>query len=333
MYSPVNLHSRESTANLVHGRTFMSVTLRISGVAVLFLGACVNGAAGTDGSGGGGTPRTGGFSGGTGGTGGDGSFGSGGNGNGSGGATDPSAGSGGVVGTGGAEASGGAGGGSNAGGGPGSGGRADGGGVVGGVGPKGTGGAGGCTSGPVGTISGPLATGVTFLDTAGQRVNAHGGGIIQVGDTFYMHGMTFPATGSDTDFVGFSMYSSKDLATWKNEGIILPRQPSGELGPTRKGERPHIIRCPATGEFVLFAHAASEDYQTDKEVVYATSPTVNGQYTYKGPIEELRRLQHRAQRHERLRRRDGRLRAERERARVPARERLPQLGLGPSFRR
>jgi hypothetical protein len=35
---------------------------------------------------------------------------------------------------------------------------------------------------------------------------------------------------------------------------------------------------------VLYAHAASEDYQTDKEVVYATSPTVNGQYAYKGPL-------------------------------------------------
>jgi hypothetical protein len=80
------------------------------------------------------------------------------------------------------------------------------------------------------------------------------------------------------------MYSSKDLATWKNEGIILPQQPSGELGPVRKGERPHIIKCPATGEFVLYAHASDITHQKDKEVVYATSPTVNGQYSYKGPL-------------------------------------------------
>src|SRR5664279_4087111 len=38
-------------------------------------------------------------------------------------------------------------------------------------------------SGPVGTMSGALATGINFLDTDGQRVDAHGGGIIQVGDT------------------------------------------------------------------------------------------------------------------------------------------------------
>jgi hypothetical protein len=145
-------------------------------------------------------------------------------------------------------------------------------------------GSGGSCSGPVGTISGALATGVAFMDTAGERVNAHGGGIIREGDTYYLHGEMFSSSSTANNFVGFSMYSSRDLATWKNEGVILPTQPSGELGPNRKGERPHIIKCPSTGEFVLYAHAASEDYQTDKEVVYATSATVNGQYTYAGPL-------------------------------------------------
>ena len=111
-----------------------------------------------------------------------------------------------------------------------------------------------------------------------------------MGDTFYMHGEFFLYTAGlskeeNNSFHGFSMYSSKDLATWKNEGIILPQQPAGtELAPGRNGERPHIIKCPATGEFVLYAHAATQDYQTDKEVVYATSPTVNGKYSYKGKL-------------------------------------------------
>jgi len=152
------------------------------------------------------------------------------------------------------------------------------------AGSGGTSSGGGSCSGPVGTISGALATGVAFMDTEGQRVNAHGGGIIREGDTYYMHGEVFSSTSTANNFVGFSLYSSKDLATWKNEGIILPTQASGELGPNRKGERPHIIKCPSSGEFVLYAHAASEDYQTDKEVVYATSSTVNGQYSYKGAL-------------------------------------------------
>ncbi|HEV8551485.1 MAG TPA: hypothetical protein VGQ57_20700, partial [Polyangiaceae bacterium] len=139
-------------------------------------------------------------------------------------------------------------------------------------------------SGPVGKLTGALATGIAFNDTDGARVNAHGGGIIRVGDTFYLHGEYFPSGGTDNDFHGFTMYSSKDLATWKSEGVILPTQASGELGPNRKGERPHIVQCPKTGEFVLYAHAASEDYQMDREVVFATSPTVNGKYAYQGPL-------------------------------------------------
>ena len=35
---------------------------------------------------------------------------------------------------------------------------------------------------------------------------------------------------------------------------------------------------------MLYAHAASVDYQTDKEIVYATSTLVNGQYAYRGPL-------------------------------------------------
>jgi hypothetical protein len=159
------------------------------------------------------------------------------------------------------------------------------------TGGQGTGGgAGGTTStgtscsGPVGTLTGALAKGIAFVDDRGKAVNAHGGGIIKDGDTFYMHGEYFLEGSTDTNFNGFSMYSSKDLATWKWEKMILPQQADGLLGPKRKGERPHIIKCPSTGEFVLFAHAASEDYQTDKEVVYATSKTVNGEYTFVGAL-------------------------------------------------
>jgi hypothetical protein len=159
------------------------------------------------------------------------------------------------------------------------------GGATGSGGTSATGGSTGTScSGPIGTLSGTLAAGINFIDDRGERVNAHGGGIIKEGDTYYMHGEYFLSTTTDNNFNGFSMYSSKDLATWKWEKMILPQQPSGELGPNRKGERPHIIKCPSTGEFVLYAHAASSDYQTDKEIVYATSATVNGDYSYKGPL-------------------------------------------------
>jgi hypothetical protein len=173
----------------------------------------------------------------------------------------------------------------------GTGGKAGGSGTSGGAGTSGS-----CTIAPgslIGTFTDPVTStdiappdppGIAFLDTDGKRVNAHGGGIIKVCDTYYLHGEYFLPSTTDNNFNGFSMYSSKDLATWKNEGIILPQQASGQLGPNRKGERPHIIQCPSTGEFVLYAHAADVTYQADKEIVYATSKTVNGQYSFKGSL-------------------------------------------------
>lgn len=158
------------------------------------------------------------------------------------------------------------------------------GGAGGGAGGANGGGTGTSCSGPVATFSGALADGIAFKDTDGKPVNAHGGGIIQVGDTFYMHGEYFPPGATDNNFHGVEMYSSKDLATWKNEGIILEEGAGPEIATGRKGERPHIIKCPSSGEFVLTMHAASNDYQTDKEVVYATSSVVNGKYAYKGPL-------------------------------------------------
>lgn len=160
----------------------------------------------------------------------------------------------------------------------------------------GSGGAATCTVAPGSTIGvfidpvtatpvvPPNPPGIAFIDTDGKPVDAHGGGIIKECDTFYLHGEYFLSTTTNNDFNGFSMYSSKDLATWKNEGIILPQQPNGQLGPSRKGERPHIIKCPATGEFVLYAHSADETYQADKEVVYATSSTVNATYMFQGSL-------------------------------------------------
>ena len=206
---------------------------------------------------------------------------------------------GGAAGVGGASGVGGAGAGGRGGttGAGGSAGRAGIGGSVSGTGgAPGAGGSTSCTVAPgseVGVLTDPVTAtpiappnppGIGFKDTDGNLVNAHGGGIIKVCDTYYLHGEYFLSTTTDNNFNGFSMYSSKDLATWKNEGIILPQQPSGQLGPNRKGERPHIIKCPATGEFVLYAHAADTTYQVDKEVVYATSRDGQRPVSFKGAL-------------------------------------------------
>lgn len=127
-----------------------------------------------------------------------------------------------------------------------------------------------------------IQSGVTWLDNHGDPVNAHGGGIWFENGKYYLYGEHF--SGGTNDFKAMAMYSSPDLMNWTWVGKVLPVQASGELGPNRVGERPHILKCPATGEYVMFIHAADLTYQKDKECVYATSPTIDGTYTFRGAL-------------------------------------------------
>ncbi|MDP4179720.1 MAG: discoidin domain-containing protein, partial [Bacillota bacterium] len=141
---------------------------------------------------------------------------------------------------------------------------------------------------PIVTINYPpsnmpsIKSGVTWYDNNGNPVNAHGGGIWYENGKYYLYG-EYCSAGSEL-FTAMAMYSSTDLMNWTFERKILTVQASGELGPNRIGQRPHIIKCPSTGEYVMFIHAADKTYQADKEIVYATCSTINGDYTYKGSI-------------------------------------------------
>ena len=61
-----------------------------------------------------------------------------------------------------------------------------------------------------------IRPGQVWLDTTGRRIQAHGGSIIAVGDTFYWYGenkrKTLPGSGIWHD--GVVMYKSMDLYNW-----------------------------------------------------------------------------------------------------------------------
>ena len=131
-----------------------------------------------------------------------------------------------------------------------------------------------------GTYKG-IHSGVPWFDDRGKIVSAHGANIIKEGETFYLFGEKH----SDTSnvFVGFTCYSSKDLYNWKFESIALPAQQSGKLGPNRVGERPKVMKCPKTGEFIMYMHVDTLGY-VDQFLGYATSNSVTGPYTFRGPL-------------------------------------------------
>jgi hypothetical protein len=126
-----------------------------------------------------------------------------------------------------------------------------------------------------------IFSGAPWFDDRGKPVSAHGANIIREKDTYYLFGEKH----SDTSnvFVGFTCYSSKDLRNWKFRSIALPVQKSGKLGPSRVGERPKVMKCPKTGEYVMYMHVDTLGH-TDQFLGYATAKSITGPYTFRGPL-------------------------------------------------
>ena len=94
-----------------------------------------------------------------------------------------------------------------------------------------------------------IVSGVSWYDQQGKTVSAHGANIIRDGGKYYLFGEY--KTDSANVFKGFSCYSSDNLVDWHFEGIAFNQQSDGRMGPYRVGERPKVLRCPATGEYVM----------------------------------------------------------------------------------
>lgn len=126
-----------------------------------------------------------------------------------------------------------------------------------------------------------VVSGVPWFDDRGAPVNAHGGCLLAVDGRFLLFGEH--KTDDENVFCGFSCYSSPDLVHWTFERFALPVQADGLLGPGRVGERVKVLRSPATGRYVLFAHSDSPRYD-DPCTVVATSWTPEGPYDVLGAL-------------------------------------------------
>jgi hypothetical protein len=124
-------------------------------------------------------------------------------------------------------------------------------------------------------------SGVPWMDDRGNVINAHGGSIIQEKGKFYFFGECHSDTSNA--FNGFNCYSSTDLYNWKFERQVLKLQLDGLMGPKRVGERVKVMKCPLTGEFVLFMHTDNMEYK-DPVIGFATCATVKGDYSFKGAL-------------------------------------------------
>ncbi|HEX7906007.1 MAG TPA: family 43 glycosylhydrolase [Chitinophagaceae bacterium] len=126
-----------------------------------------------------------------------------------------------------------------------------------------------------------IYSGVSWFDDKGNIVSAHGACIMKDNDRFYLFGEKHSDTSNA--FAGFNCYSSTDLYNWKFERIALPVQQAGKLGPDRVGERVKVMKCPATGEYIMYMHVDTLGYK-DQFVGYATSKAITGPYQFQGPL-------------------------------------------------
>ena len=126
-----------------------------------------------------------------------------------------------------------------------------------------------------------IVNGIPWFDDRGNIVNAHGACIVEDNGRYYLFGEW--KSDKSNAFPGFSCYSSDDLVNWKFENVVLQVQPNGILGPNRVGERVKVMKCPKTGEYVMFMHADNMEYK-DPYIGYATCKTINGNYQLHGPL-------------------------------------------------
>lgn len=102
-----------------------------------------------------------------------------------------------------------------------------------------------------------IRPGQPWLDTNGNRIQAHGGSILYENGTFYWYGENKEKTKPGTGIWhwGVRCYSSKDLYNWQDEGLIIPPvedDPSHPLHPVSKMDRPHILYNEKTQKYVCW---------------------------------------------------------------------------------
>lgn len=94
--------------------------------------------------------------------------------------------------------------------------------------------------------------GEPWLDTRGQAINAHGGGILRVGKTYYWYGEKRARQREE----GVAVYSSNDLGNWKPEGVALApaADPASDIAAGCLMERPKVIYNAKTRKYVMWFH-------------------------------------------------------------------------------
>jgi hypothetical protein len=129
--------------------------------------------------------------------------------------------------------------------------------------------------------------GATWKDNNGNHIQAHGGGIIKIKNTYYWYGEE-RSKGLDTNFRYVSCYSSEDLMNWTFRGDVVKMSDPENLGSRWVLERPKVFYNKKTKKYVMYFHLDDRSYKLAK-VGIAVSDKPDGNFTY---VKSFRPLGH-----------------------------------------
>ena len=121
-----------------------------------------------------------------------------------------------------------------------------------------------------------------WQDTDGKPVQAHGGSILTVDDTYYWYGENKEKTDGKNGVWhwGVRCYRSSDLYNWEDCGLIIPpdeADATSPLYPASMMDRPHILYNPRTKKYVCWLKIMEKNGDQTETVL--TADTILGPYT------------------------------------------------------
>lgn len=110
-----------------------------------------------------------------------------------------------------------------------------------------------------------ITPGKIWLDTKGERIQAHGGQIFYEDGFYYWIGENKEHTdGGRTTSIwtwGIRIYRSRDCYNWENLGLLVPpdlTDPDSCLFPDKRVDRPHLLHNGRTGQYILWIKLSGE---------------------------------------------------------------------------
>ncbi|MEK0307155.1 family 43 glycosylhydrolase [Bifidobacterium favimelis] len=117
----------------------------------------------------------------------------------------------------------------------------------------------------------------------GSAAQLHAVGLLHDGDRWLAYG---EVKRQGPTFQGVALYATSDFVDWEDLGMALPVGRPGEMtGPDRVIERPRVLRCPATGLYVMYIHVEGSGDYSYAHLGTAVSPVPTGPFV---PLQTMR---------------------------------------------